>query len=853
MSSHSAVEEAREAMRLADANPARSVPAAQRALRRAERERDVEAVAVAEQAWGHALMQTGAVDDAIRHLRRSVRYGERAGRPEIVGQSRMKMAFVLAQRGSTRSALREIDAAISVLTGQAGAKARAQRGAILYHIGRLDEAFADYQAAVPALRRAGDRLGVQRTIVNRGLLQAERRDFEAARRDLAEADAIARDLAVGIITGNIGYVAGLRGDVPAALAAFEEAERIIDRQGGQVAAVLQDRAALLLSVGLMTEARHAAERAVEAFRRYGRKLKVPEMQLLLAQVALSERTGRPPPRTPGPRCAHSVVRGGRGGSRCRACLLQATLGAGAPDRVAAGEVDATVAVLAASGRPLAAVQARLDAARLAELRGRPEAAARYLAEAARVRRRGPATLRARGWYAEALARRSAGDVVGALRAARNGLRVLDEHHAAPAASDLRAYSAAHRADLVDVGLRIALTGRPAGVFEWAERGRASRFLVRPVRPPDDPRLAALLPRLRATTAELERARAEGRQTGGLVRRQVELERRIRDRSRLLRVERSDRVPAPVRVRELSAALGDRLLVEYVQVDDRLLALSLVDGRLRRHDLASAAEVAGLLERVPFALRRLAGGTSARASALLRDVAARLDALLLPFPAGRPLVVVPTGVLHSLPWSVLPSCAGRPVAVSPSAALWHRAATRPPSAREVVVAGGPGLPGAREEAEAVAAIHGRAALVDGEATVEAVPAALETAGTAHLAAHGVLAPDNPLFSALLLHDGRLNVHDVQRLKRVPDTVVLAACDVGRSVVVFGDELLGLSATFIERGTARVIASVVPIPDTETKPLMTAVHRHLAAGASPAQALAEAHLEVGPSGFVCIGAG
>ncbi|RKT68125.1 CHAT domain-containing protein [Saccharothrix variisporea] len=760
------------------------------------------------------------------------------------------MAFALAQRGSTRAALREVDAAVRVLTGVAGAKARAQRGAVFHQIGRLDEAFADYQVAVRVLRRAGDRLGVQRTIVNRALLQAERHEFEAAQRDLVEADGIARELgrelAVGIITGNIGYVAGLRGDVPAALAAFEEAERIIGGQGGQVAAVLQDRAALLLSVGLMTEARQVALRAVEAFRRHGRTLKVPEMQLLLAQVALSERDW-----TTAAGHARTALQGFKGQGRARwvalarAVVLQATLGAGEPDRVAARDVDATVAALA--GRPLAAVQARLDAARLAESRGRDDVASGYLAEAARVRRRGPATLRARGWYAEALRRRRH-DPVGAMRAARQGLRVLDEHHAALAASDLRAYSAAHRAELVDVGLRIALAeGRPARVFEWAERGRASRLLVRQVRPPDDPRLAALLPELRVVTAELDRARAEGRYTGRLVSRQVELERRIRDRSRLLRAEVS--LPGPVAVRDLAAALGDRVLVEYVQVDDRLLAVSLVDGRLRLHDLASGAEVAELVERVAFALRL----GSARASVLLRDVAARLDALLLPFPGDRPLVVVPTGVLHSLPWSVLPSCAGRPVAVSPSAALWHQAATRPPSSGEVVVAGGPGLPGAREEAQAVAALYGRTALVDGEATVEAVLSALETAATAHLATHGVLASDNPLFSALRLHDGQLNVHDVQRLKRVPDTVLLAACDVGRSVVVSGDELLGLSATFIERGTARVIASVVPIPDAETKPLMTAVHRHLVAGVAPARALALAQQEVGPSGFVCIGAG
>ena len=41
--------------------------------------------------------------------------------------------------------------------------------------------------------------------------------------------------------------------------------------------------------------------------------------------------------------------------------------------------------------------------------------------------------------------------------------------------------------------------------------------------------------------------------------------------------------------------------------------------------------------------------------------------------GRELVIVPTGGLHALAWSVLPSLAGRTFAVAPSAAAWMRAA------------------------------------------------------------------------------------------------------------------------------------------------------------------------------------
>lgn len=876
MVADSALAEARAAMRLADLQPGRAVPAAAAAVRRALRERDTAAAALAEQAWGHALLQCSEVGEAVAHLRRAVRHGERAGRRALAGESRMKLAFALVQRGSSRAALREIDVAVRELDGIASGKALAQRAVIRYHVGRLDEAAVDYQAAVRELRRGDDRLGLQRALMNRGILHAERYDFDAAVRDLAEADVLARelgrDLVVGIIAENLGFVESQRGDVPAALACLARAEEIIGAHGGQLAPVLQDRAELLLSAGLVTEARRTAERAVRVFAAENRRLKVPEMRLLLAQIAvLAEEwtTAAEQARA----ALRAFTRQGRAqwAALARSAELRARLGAGERSRVGGGVVDAMVSTVDANGRPLAAVQARLDAARLAEVRGRTAVAAEHLAVAAKAARgSGPATLRARGWYAEALRRRRE-NPRGALTAARTGLRILDDHHAALGASDLRAYSASHRADLVRLGLRIALDeGRVPGIFEWAERGRASRSLHRSALPPDDPELAALMPRLRATAGALEQARAAGEPTARLLHRQVELERRIRDRTRLLPAAAGADVPRPVFVGALAEALGERALVEFVEADGTVLALCLVAGRLRLHALGSAAEVAGLLDRIPFALRKLAvpgpGRSRMPVEQLLHGAAVRLDAVVLA-PLGelgdRPLVVVPSGILHNVPWAVLPSCAGRPVAVAPSATLWHAAATRPPGpAREVAVAGGPGLPGAREEALAVAEIHGRTALVDEAATVEAVLAALTTAGTVHLAAHGRLAADNPLFSALRLHDGPLLVHDVRRLPRVPETVLLAACDVGRSVVCPGNELLGLSATFIERGTAQLVASVVPVPDLATTSLMTEVHRRLAAGEAPAAALASAQQKVaadGPAelaasaGFVCVGAG
>ncbi|MGH8922774.1 MAG: CHAT domain-containing protein, partial [Actinomycetes bacterium] len=119
---------------------------------------------------------------------------------------------------------------------------------------------------------------------------------------------------------------------------------------------------------------------------------------------------------------------------------------------------------------------------------------------------------------------------------------------------------------------------------------------------------------------------------------------------------------------------------------------------------------------------------------------------------------------------------------------------------------------------MAAIHRTTALRGSSATVQAVTAALHRADMVHLAAHGRVRADNPLFSSLRLADGPLTVFDLERLDRVASTVVLAACDSGRPVVCTGDELLGFSATLLSLGTHQLIASVVPIPDVETAPLM-----------------------------------
>jgi tetratricopeptide (TPR) repeat protein len=871
-------DKAREALRLADADPGQSATLAAAVAAQARAARDIAAAAVAERALGLAALHIDDAATATRHLRAAVTLGRRAQSPSLAAEARMTLAYVLNGQGQSRQAIREINAAIQDLDGVERARAEVQRGAILQLLGRAEEALASFRRALPVLRRAGDHVWVQRVLSNRAVVYGYQNEFTAAVRDLREAEGLCDQhglgLSAGFVRQNLGWIETLRGDVPAALSDLDVAEQRFRALGSRLGFILADRSQLLLSVGLLSEARQTGEQAVRQIEREGQQIALPEARLILARAAALDGDS-----------AYAVSQARRAVGEfsrqqrphwtalARFVLLSSRLGEDGPPQVTVRQFEQAADALTATGWAVAAREARLLAGQLALGRGRQSEGCRLLGQVSQGRRRGPALLRSRAWYAEALVRLANGNTRGAVGAARSGLRVLDEYRATLAATDLRAYAAGHRSELAALGLRIAITsGHASRVLTWAEEGRARHLLSRPARPPEDPELAAALGRLRVTVAKIEELRRAGRDRADLVGRQAALERRIRDHYR--RQPHSgvaDPIPA-VSVADLAAALGEAALVEFIQLDGELHAVTVVDGRALLQHVGARDPLRNLVDHSASALRRLARHHVSEASrtaaiTMLRYAAGQLDTTLLdPLEGqvdGRPLVVIPTGPLQSLPWSLLPSCLGRPVTVAPSAALWYAAHCRKsPRQGHVTIAAGPGLPGAHSEADAVAAIYRTTALHGSSATVQAVTAALHRADLVHLAAHGRVRADNPLFSSLTLADGPLTVFDLERLDRVASMVVLAACDSGRPVVCTGDELLGFGATLLSLGTNQLIASVVPVPDVETTPLMIAFHRQLASGHEAADALSRAQRQLADgesramaaaAGFVCIGDG
>jgi CHAT domain-containing protein/tetratricopeptide (TPR) repeat protein len=478
----------------------------------------------------------------------------------------------------------------------------------------------------------------------------------------------------------------------------------------------------------------------------------------------------------------------------------------------------------------------------------------------------PALEQSRVWLADSMWHVHRGASHQAGRAVSAGLGVLRRHRSALGSTELRIAASHSGAALAGIGLRLAIDrGSGKDILIASEAWRAQGSLRRS--PPGDDVVAAL-DELRGVVVRSRLGDVDEQTRHRLLKQQVELEATVR---RLTRNTRATKHEVAADLEDALNALGDRTLVSYVAVDDQLAALVVREGRVRVKRLA-ATVTAVLAEqgRLAFSLRRLSRAAAPPAiirsatEAAERSIAALRAQVVAPLArlgvsgSGGGIIVVAPAALHAVPWAALVDSHGSSTAsgtadavcltVVPSALQLARSGER--SSGAMVFCSGPGLVAADAE---VVRSAGRypGAVVIGEHSATDVCAALDGARLAHLACHGRLRADNPMFSALELHGGPLTVYDLERLSATPDTVVLAACDSGVGSVRPGDELLGFTTALFAGGTRSVIASVIPVPDVATASLMDAFHRGVVSGLAPAHALASARAAVGDEsshGFV-----
>ncbi|MDZ4811430.1 MAG: CHAT domain-containing protein [Pseudomonadota bacterium] len=239
------------------------------------------------------------------------------------------------------------------------------------------------------------------------------------------------------------------------------------------------------------------------------------------------------------------------------------------------------------------------------------------------------------------------------------------------------------------------------------------------------------------------------------------------------------------------------------------------------------------------------------------------------------IVVADGPLLQLPWSALvvqraPQLRylveDRVLSIVPSAPVWSLLAMQGRAPDSILAFADPsvgpgevdtlrnvsprGLPGARHEVDALAALYpGRVTAYSGTAATEAqLRAAAPTAGSIHFALHSVTDAREPMASHIVLasgdgqqseDDGRLHADEIARQLRLnADLIVLSSCASARGVDVGGEGLLGLIRALHLAGARAVIGTTWPVSDQSTARLMTDFYRHRKSGEDSAGALTAA---------------
>jgi CHAT domain-containing protein len=307
------------------------------------------------------------------------------------------------------------------------------------------------------------------------------------------------------------------------------------------------------------------------------------------------------------------------------------------------------------------------------------------------------------------------------------------------------------------------------------------------------------------------------------------------------------------------------LLNYHTLADEVLVFVYRNGRLRvKRRLADASTVQKRLQELEMEwarfqaedtfihrhLKHLEKSTERVLKHLYRLLVAPVAAWLPASEQITPkLAIVPHGLLHEVPFQALFD--GNRYLIdrfelvyAPSATLLsHYQQPKPLRNDRAIVFGVSDqlIPHIVAETHAVAQHLPHANLcLDEQATLATFQGQALRCGILHLACHGLFRADNPMFSALQLHDGWLTAADVLALDLTDTLVTLSACESGRTDGRRGDEILGFTRAFLGAGARALVVSLWLVEDEASANLMARFYEQLVQGAGYAAALRTAQL-------------
>ena len=441
-----------------------------------------------------------------------------------------------------------------------------------------------------------------------------------------------------------------------------------------------------------------------------------------------------------------------------------------------------------------------------------------------------------------------GDLLGAQKNYQEAIDVIEEQrssintemHKIGFAGDKQAVYAHLIAALVK-------TGQPGTAFEYAERAKARALvdlLAQKQQLSFRENAAATASDAILQMADLEKALAEDASARSREQK-IEIKRSLK----VLHKEMQQSFPqlaslvtvTPVGAETLQGRLAaDETLLEYFYDENDLFLFVVTRDQIHARRL----EVTDLQGKIKE-LRSLIAAQEPGCQTIARNL---YDALILPaenlIANSSRLTIVPHGILHYLPYSMLAHSkaylADRfSLRFLPSAdVLRYLSSPQDKSLSEILVLGNPDLgdpqldlPGAETEVDRIGQIYqGATVLKRKRATESAVKQYGRRFKVLHFASHGLFDDKEPLSSAILLapdaeNDGRLTVSELYSMNLNAELVTLSACETGLGKLASGDDVVGLTRGFMYAGAQTIVASLWQVSDEATAFLMTSFYKKL----------------------------
>jgi tetratricopeptide (TPR) repeat protein len=848
-------------------------------------------------ATGHVLFIRGKYKEATEQYNRAVKLFRRAGREVDVARTLNGALQSLISLGKYGEAL-EWAAQARVLFERHGialglARLDSNVANILYRQDRFDDALALYDRAYQQLSTSGEPQDVAAVLSNTAVCYINLNDFDKALAtyDSARTFCESHEMPLLVVQAdyNIAYLYYLRGEYTRALDLYRTAQEQSDRAGDAYHSALcdLDRSEMYLELNLSEEAGELAERALA---RFGELRMVYEEAKAVTNLALA--TSR-----------HGDMRRARklfararqlfGRERNHVWLAlvdfyEASVLHRDGQHVRARRLAENARDLfARASVPARAAFCDLLLARLELQAGRLQAADKAC-RAATAGTAGTETpiLAYQSHFVLGLVQEARGEPNAALEEFRKAHGALEQLRSRLRGDDLKiAFLQDKQAvyeSLVFTSLALGPTRRKLeSAFGYIENAKSRSladliaFRAASLAPRVAGRTTDAVPKLRQELnwhyrqLELEEARHErgsARRTESLRHRAHALEKQL-GRS-LDELRRTDEEFSTLQsgssfgVDEIRSSLGtDTVLLEYYEARGQLYVCVLGQDMFDIVPLGPIAEVRDHMRLLQFQLSKFRLGPAfvgafgeqlqAATEAHLRDLYAALIAPVRHRLQAAHLVVVPHDVLHFLPFHALLDGERYLIdefslSYAPSSTVYRLCWAKPAkSTGRALIMGVPdaSTPFIAEEVRAVASVlpHPRVFLGP-EATVDQLQRHGAESRFVHVATHGLFRRDNPMFSSIRLGDGPLSVYDLYELRLPAELVTLSGCGTGLSVVVGGDEQLGLVRGLLYAGARAVLLTLWDVDDSSTAAFMKEFYGRLQNGWSKARAVQEGMREL-----------